>query len=92
LLPPSTLVVTASQTLPAGFVGTVMVYQTAPLSITLPPGPTIGQAVTIKDAAGMAGTHPITVAGTIEGATNMTIDFNYGWVALQYSGSQWVQT
>ena len=78
----SILVATASTALPAGFNGTVMVSRPAPLTVTLPPSPTAGQQVTVKDATGAAGTHPITVAGTIEGAADMTIDFAYGWVAL----------
>jgi hypothetical protein len=90
--PAGALVVTTSTVLPDGFNGTVMVQQAGPVTITLPPAPTVGQQVTVKDAQGAAGTYPITVAGTIEGATNMTIDFNYGWVSLAYSGSQWVQT
>jgi hypothetical protein len=91
-LPAGTLVVAVSTALSAGFNGTVMVMAAAPLTVTLPPAPAVGQQVTVKDAQGAAGTHPITVAGPIEGATNMVIGFNYGWVALQYSGSQWVQT
>ena len=90
--PPVTLVATASQILPQGFSGTVMVEQTAPVTITLPPTPTSGQPVTIKDANGQASIYPITIAGTIEGVTNMTISFAYGWAELTYSGSMWVQT
>jgi hypothetical protein len=90
--PPATVVATTSTVLPLGFTGTVLVQQIAPVTITLPPTPSAGQQVTVKDAQGVAGTHPITVAGTIEGATNMTINFAYGWVSLTYSGMQWVQT
>lgn len=91
LSPPVALVVAASQTLPQGFSGTVMVEQTGPVTIALPPLPSTGQQVTVKDALGQAATYPITVAGTIEGATNMIINFAYGWVALSYAGTQWVQ-
>jgi len=90
----ATIVVTAGQVLPAGFDGTVLVEASAPLIVTLPAGPTVGQAVTIKDAAGNAGTYPITVSGggaLIEGAPTLPINFNYGWVALLFSGGQWVQ-
>jgi len=90
--PPSTAVATGSLVLPLGFNGTVMVEQTGPVTITLPPTPTAGQQITVKDSQGMAGTYPITVAGTIEGVVNMTINFAYGWVSLTYSGSMWVQT
>jgi hypothetical protein len=92
LLPPQMLVVTSSQVLPAGFTGTVLVEAAASLTLTLPPTPVTGQAVTVKDALGNAGTYPITVAGTIEGITDMTINFAYGWVSLTYSGIQWIQT
>lgn len=88
---PGTVTTSTSLALPAGFNGTVMVEQTGPVTITLAPGPTPGQQITVKDAQGAAGTYPITIAGTIEGTTNMTISFAYGWAALQYSGSQWVQ-
>lgn len=92
LLPPVSWVATASEVLPAGFSGTVLVEQTGPVTITLPPSPAVGQQVTVKDAAGQAGTHAITVAGMIEGVSGMTISFAYGWVSLTYSGSMWVQT
>ena len=89
---PGVTLVTVSTTLPLGFNGTVLVNQTGPVTITLPPSQTIGHLVTFKDAAGAADTHTITVAGTIEGVSDMTISFAYGWVSLTYSGSQWVQT
>lgn len=89
-LPGATLV-TTSTTLPLGFAGTVLVNQTGPVTITLPASPTTGQHVTVKDANGQAGTHAITIAGTIEGVSGMTIGFAYGWVSLTYSGTQWVQ-
>jgi len=90
----ATIVVTAGQVLPAGFDGTVLVEAAAPLIVTLPSAPTVGQAVTIKDAAGNAGTYPITVSGggaLIEGMPTLVINFNYGWAALLFSGGGWVQ-
>jgi hypothetical protein len=94
LLPPQVLVVTASQVLPSGFTGNVLVQAAAALTLTLPPIPIAGQAVTIKDAVGNAGSYPITVNGnsvTIEGTATLVINFNYGWLSLVYGGTQWLQ-
>jgi len=91
LLPVATLVVTASTVLPAGFAGTVLVEQSAPLTITLPPSPVIGQAVTVKDSLGQAATYAITIVGVVEGVAGVTLDFPYGWVSLVWAGPEWVQ-
>jgi hypothetical protein len=92
VMPSGTIVVSSSVTLSDGFTGTVLVNQTGPVTITLPASPVIGQAITVKDAAGQAGTHPITIAGLIEGVAGMTISFAYAWVSLTWAGSHWVQT
>jgi len=91
LLPAATLVVAASTVLPAGFTGTVLVEQSAPLTITLPSSPVIGQAVTVKDSLGQAATYAISVVGVIEGVAGVTLDFPYGWVSLVWAGPGWVQ-
>jgi hypothetical protein len=95
LLPPQTLVVISSETLPAGFTGTALVEAAAPLTVTLPPAPSVGQTVTVKDALGNAGTYPITITGdgpSIEGVVTLVLQYNYSWVNLIFTGSQWVQT
>jgi len=96
LASPSTLVVTATATLPAGFGGFVRVENPdpSPISVFLPASPSEGQEIEIKDTLGNAGSFPITVDGVgqmIEGSPTMVIAFNYGWVDLIYTGSLWVQ-
>jgi hypothetical protein len=92
---PGFMSVAGSGTLPSGTNGLVLVDTTAgPLTVTLPPAPALGQTLTIKDSTGTAGSNPITVAGggfTIEGALNLVIAANYGWVQLAFAGTMWVQ-
>jgi hypothetical protein len=92
---PGFMSVTASGVLPAGTNGLVLVDTTAgAMTVTLPPAPSLGQTLTIKDSAGVAGANPITVAGggfTIEGALSLAITSNYGWVQLAFAGTSWVQ-
>jgi hypothetical protein len=87
--------VTVSGTLPSGTNGLVLVDSTAgPMTVTLPPAPSPGQTCTVKDSTGHAGANHITVAGggfTIEGALNLVIGMNYGWVQLAFTGTAWVQ-
>ena len=94
--PPPVLLVTATITLPGGFVGVVRVENStsAPITIGLPGSPFGGQKVTVKDTLGNAGTYPITVAGNgsnIEAAASVTLMFAYSWVELVYVGGKWVQ-
>lgn len=87
--------VTASTILPDGTWGIVLVSAAAPLTVTLPKDPVLGQTLTIKDAIGSAATYPITIDDgggfNIEGADTLVIQFNYGWVQLSYTGIQWAQ-
>jgi hypothetical protein len=85
---------TTTTALAAGTTGLVLVSPAAAMTVTLPPSPVLGQTLTVKDAAGNASARNITIAGggpLIEGAATMVLGFNYGWVALAYSGSQWLQ-
>jgi chitinase len=91
------MVVNFTQALPSGYRGFVRVENNtnAPIAITLPASPVAGQYVTLKDCYGNAGTYPVTIIGggpSIEGAVSLAISFNYGWVDLMFTGSQWVQT
>lgn len=52
-------------------------------------GPLEGRRVVVKDEAGTAGSSTITVAGTIDGATNKTITTNYGSLHLISDGTNW---
>ena len=58
------------------------------LSVTLPAG-TSGQSVRVIDAGENAGTNIITIIGTIDGATNATVEANSGSLVIGYSGSAW---
>ena len=58
------------------------------LSVTLPAG-TSGQNIRVIDAGENAGTNIITVVGTIDGATNDTIESNSAVKVYAYSGSAW---
>lgn len=95
---PPLLTVTATTSLPAGFIGFVEVENTtaAAMTVFLPPGPVAGQEITVKDTMGNASTYPITIDGfgaLIEGAATVTLTINYSWVDLMYTrGGIWVQT
>ena len=91
------MVVSATTALPAGYRGFVRVENgtNAPITITLPASPVASQAITLKDTYGNAATYPITITGdgpAIEGAATLVMAFNYGWVDLIFTGSQWVRT
>jgi len=64
-------------------------------SITLPKSVITGQQCVIKDGKGDAGTNNITVfpdgatVTTIDGAANKIIAVNYGWIILEYNGTEW---
>lgn len=92
----SMITIISTTALPAGYSGFVRVENAGdgPIGVFLPPSPSEGQAIEIKDTLGNAATYPITVDGfgkLIEGAATMVISFNYGWANLMYTGSQWVQ-
>jgi hypothetical protein len=61
------ITVTGPTTIPAGAIGTVFIRNAtaAPITVTLPPGPSTGQTLLFKDAAGNAGTYPITIGGSM---------------------------
>ena len=68
---------------------------TAPRIATLPTAVGVtGQAYVIKDEAGAAATHAITVATTsgqlIDGVTTKSINTNYGSLIVYSTGSAWV--
>lgn len=90
------LVINVSTDLPFGFSGRVYVENTtsAPLTVTLPPSPSLGQSVLIKDILGNCATWPITVVGgasTIEDQPTLVMSYNYNWVELSFTNTQWVQ-
>jgi hypothetical protein len=86
--------VTSSTVLPFGAAGDVSIANgtAAPVTVTLPPTPTMGQALKFKDTAGNAGTYPVTIvsaAGTIDGNPNYLLMSNYMSVELYWMGTQW---
>ena len=89
------LIVTVTTALGVGFGGFVWAEPASgPITITLPPTPLPGQAITIKNTSGNAAARPITIAGsseTIEGVATFVLEVDYGWAPLVYTGSEWVQ-
>ena len=64
----------------------------AATTVALEASPATGRVVTIKDGRGDAATNTITIspaAGTIDGATTMTLAVNYGSVTVAYNGTEW---
>jgi hypothetical protein len=58
----------------------------------LPASPVLDQTLKFKDAAGNAGTHPITIAAapaTIDGYPNYTLVSDYMSLEVFWMGSQW---
>jgi hypothetical protein len=90
-LPPY-LDVIASGLLPAGFHGDVNIRNAtgAAITITLPPGPVLGQSLAFKDVLGNAATYPINIAGTIDGnGAGAYIYQDYGALEIYWTGSNW---
>jgi hypothetical protein len=92
--PSAPITVGSGGALPAGSAGDVSINNVAgvPITITLPPSPTLGQTLKFKDTAGNAGTHPITLvsaAGTIDGNANYLMMSNYMSVEVYWMGTQW---
>lgn len=67
----------------------------APITITLPLFPVLGDAYEIKDTTGNAGTNNITVSGNgtnIDGSSMFVLNQPYASVTLTYTGSTWSVT
>jgi len=66
-----------------------------PITATLPASPSQWDQYAFLDTTGQAATHAITIALNGKnfqgGATNPTIGLAYGFLKLQYNGTQWVQ-
>ena len=83
-----------SGTIPPGVAGDINIRNAtaAPVTITLPTGPVAGQVLKFKDAAGNAGTYPITLApatGTIDGNPTYKLMVDYMAIELYWMGDQW---
>lgn len=94
--PEAVIIVGVTTTLPAGYAGFVRVENTAaaPITITLPAAPTSGQEITLKDCAGNSSTYAVTINGNgvfIEGAMTLVLNYDFSWVDLYFTGTQWVQ-
>jgi hypothetical protein len=64
----------------------------AATNINLPPSPTAGQSVTIKDGKGDAATNNITIVGVVDGTTSFVLTQAYQAIDLVYSGTGWLIT
>ena len=62
---------------------------------TLPSSPQDGDRYTVKDATGHAGTHAITISGSvnIDGSASLVLSTNYGRATLEFNANtnQWGQ-
>ena len=58
-------------------------------SYTVPATPATGQMIIVKDGSGAAGTHNISITGTVDGATNNVISTNYGVFRCYFDGTSW---
>jgi hypothetical protein len=88
------IIVSATYALPTGTTGNVFVEGLgAAALITLPPTPTTGDRIFIKDSDGSAATYPITIQGAgaapIDGATTYVIAYRYGAARFIWSGTRW---
>jgi hypothetical protein len=64
----------------------------APLTITLPSNPTLGDSYEIKDTIGNAGVSNVTISGNgsnIDGIATFTLTQPFAAVTLTYTGTQW---
>jgi hypothetical protein len=64
----------------------------APATVNLPPTPTTGQVLIIKDIDGDANTNNITVSGngnTIDGAATYVLNTDYASITLVFNGTEW---
>jgi hypothetical protein len=86
---------TGSATLPIGSHGSIFVNNTTGgITITLPASPTVNQNLVVKDIAGNAATYPIVIQATgydIDGMPGLTINTNYSWAEVVFTGTQWMQ-
>lgn len=89
------LIIHTTTILPYGFAGKVYVDNTsaAPLTVTLPPSPTLGDAIDIKDVPGNAMTYNITVispdGSLIDDMASYLIAYGFGNIGVEWSGSRW---
>jgi hypothetical protein len=93
--PGTTIPVFDTMVLPNGAAGSVIIQSdgTHPITITLPGAPVMDQTLKFKDAAGNAGTHPITIIGaagaTIDGNPNYALVSDFMSLEVFWMGSQW---
>lgn len=55
------------------------------ISMTLPASPATGQLLWIKDIAGNASSHNITIIGTVDGVTNPVFASDYQGAMIKYN-------
>lgn len=87
-----TTVTTTSLTMVDGYDVIVIGTLSAPITITLPSGPTAGDTYIIKDQGGGSATNNITVSGNgnnIDGAASYTINTNYQSITVIFANGTW---
>lgn len=71
----------------------VLAYPTVnAVQLQLPPAPTLGRRISVKDASGTSATWNITLLGngkTIDGAASRVISMNYSLLQVDYNGTEW---
>ena len=71
--------------------GDNVIVTTGGITITLPPSPSVGDTVSIKDGTGAAATTPFTVVGNGENIassiTDLNFDTNFGEITMSYINS-----
>jgi hypothetical protein len=92
--PAAPITVSGNVFLPVGSAGDVSINNVAaaPITIVLPPSPVMGQSLKFKDAAGNAGTYPVTIvppSSTIDGNASYQLMSNFMSVELYWMGTQW---
>jgi len=89
------LYVNTSTLLPYGFTGSVYVENTSggAITITLPPSPTPGDKITIKDIVGNATAYNITIntpdGSLIDDTATYVIAFGFGNLGVEWTGTRW---
>lgn len=82
----------ASYTASSSDIVIVNLTTSAIFTVNLPASPIAGNQVLVKDGKGIASSYSLTISGngkTIDGASTVLIDRDYGAAWLVYNGTQW---
>jgi hypothetical protein len=93
--PPMTQIVAGSTALPLGFAGLAILQNATngPITVTLPPAPSLGQAVHAADDFGNAGTYTVNFQSAdgspIVNAPSFSFTANFQSATFRWTGSRW---